>query len=160
MKHPNKFLIVLTFIPMIVVALPVHAELDCEINNTQQGRWEIEDPSYPPTGNFSCIVGRFKYQYWDAHLGIYTYTSDGQPIMFPSCQARITYYIPSQFPPGSASCGVDTDPCGGNKDMDYFPSGENCCVERPGSRWVWGCYPPPQEPPVVIQNLGPTCLIN
>lgn len=39
--------------------------------------------------------------------------------------------------------------------MDYFPAGENCCVEMPGARYVWVCkdYSDPEPD----KGAGPPC---
>lgn len=94
----------------------------CETGNYSAGKW-VQVGFV--TGNFSCVLGDKKYLYWDGHLG-----------GFPTCQNRIDYYIPSQFPKGSLSCGVDKNPCG--EPLTYFRPGENCCVEGTGYFvWEW-----------------------
>lgn len=145
-----RYLFIISYI-QLVLFLPVSlslAALDiCDVGDYQHGSWKIEDPNKQPTGNFSCISGRYQYYYWDGHLG-----------GFNSCQARIDYYIPSQFPVGSKSCGVDVNPCGGV--MIYFQAGENCCVEMPGARYVWTCNDDPAGMDTKKNQGRPPCPLS
>lgn len=115
---------------------------ECKIGDFSTGKWVPAGLPYP-TGNFSCISGNIKHTYWIGHLG-----------GFPSCEERIDVYIPSQFPRGSKSCGVDVNPCG--ETLSYYSAGENCCVNT--TYYVWepfdGSCDEKQEPD---PDLGKTC---
>lgn len=119
MKHVS--ILILSSLIIFGFLQPGSASTECKVGDLATGKWVPAGLPYP-TGNFSCISGNIKHSYWIGHLG-----------GFPSCEERIDIYIPSQFPSGSKSCGVDVNPCG--EPLSYFPDGENCCVNT--TYYVW-----------------------
>lgn len=116
-------LLVLFVGDVLFLCVKARALQKCEIGNYAAGKW-VQVGFV--TGNFSCVLGDKKYLYWDGALSAY----------FQTCQDRIDYYIPSQFPAGSVSCGIDKNPCG--EPLTYLPPGQNCCVGGTGYFvWEW-----------------------